>query len=79
MKVNTGKSKVITMNEEEGLEYEAHVDGVHLEHVSEFKYLGCVLGEADTDGAECSRKVASRRRVASALKSLVNARNLQIV
>ena len=29
-----------------------------LEHVSEFKYLGCVLDESGTDGAECSRKVA---------------------
>ena len=43
---------------------EVHVDGIHLEHVSEFKYLGCVLDKAGTDGAECSRKVASERRVA---------------
>ena len=34
LKVNVGKSKVMTMNEEEGLEWEVHVDGVHLEHVS---------------------------------------------
>ena len=52
--------------------------GFVLEHVSEFKYLGCVLGEAGTDGAECSRKVASRRRVAGAIRSLVNARDLQL-
>ena len=26
---------------EERLECEAHVDGIHLEHVSEFKYLEC--------------------------------------
>ena len=31
------------LNGEEGLECEIHVDGVRLEHVSEFKYLGCVL------------------------------------
>ena len=40
LKVNAGKSKVIVMNREKGLEYEVHIDGVHLEHVSEFKYLG---------------------------------------
>ena len=60
------------------LECEVHVDGVSLEHVSEFKYLGCVLDELDTDGAVCSRKVTSGRRVAGAIRSLVNARNLQL-
>ena len=40
LKVNTGKSKVIVMNGEEGLECEVHVDGVCLEHVSEFRYFG---------------------------------------
>ena len=75
-KVNAGKSKVMVMNGEEGLECEVHVDGVHLEHVSEFKYLGCGLDESGTDGAECSRKVASGSRVAGAIRSLVNARDL---
>ena len=46
-------------------------------HVSEFKYLGCVWDESGTDGAECSRKVASERRIAGAIRSLVNARDLQ--
>ena len=41
----------------EGLECEAHVDGICLDHVSEYKYLGCVLDKSGTDGAECSRKV----------------------
>ena len=36
LKVNTGKSKVMVLNVDEGLECEV------LEHVSEFKYLGCV-------------------------------------
>ena len=66
------------MNGEEGLECEVHVDRIRLEHVSEFKYLGCVLDEAGTDGAECSRKLASGRRVAGAIRSLVNAREMQI-
>ena len=57
------------MNGEEGWECEVHVDGIHLEHVSEFKYFGCILDEA---GAECRRKVASGRRVTSTIRSLVN-------
>ena len=67
LKVNVGKGKVMVMNREERLECEVHVDGVRLEHVSEFKYLECVLDEADKYGAECSRKVASGRRVAGAI------------
>ena len=42
-------------NGNDGLECEIHVDGARLEHVSEFKYLECVLDESGTDGAECSR------------------------
>ena len=40
--------------------------------------MGCVLDESGTDEAECSRKVASRRRVAGAIRSLVNAKDLQL-
>ena len=39
----------------------------------EFKYLECVLDESGTDEAEYSRKVASWRRVAGSIRSLVNA------
>ena len=42
LKVNAGKNKLIVLGGEEGLEYEVCLDGIHLEHVSEFKYLGCV-------------------------------------
>ena len=51
---------------------------IRLEHVSEFKYLGYVLDESGTDGAKCNRKMASGRRVAGAIRSLVNTRNLQL-
>ena len=51
---------------------------IRLDHISEFKYLGCVLNESGTDDAECSRKVASGRRVAGAIGSLFNAKNLQL-
>ena len=43
LKVNADKSKVRVQNGEDGLECEVHVDGIHLEHVSEFKYFGCIL------------------------------------
>ena len=45
--------------------------------MSEFKYLGCVLNEAGTDRAECSRKVTSGRRVVRVIWSPVNATDLQ--
>ena len=45
LRVNAGKSKVMVLNGEEGLDCEVHVDGIQLEYVSEFKYLGCVLDE----------------------------------
>ena len=41
--------------------------------MSEFKYLRCVFDEA-----ECHRKVASERRVAGAIGSLVNVRGLHL-
>ena len=56
LKVNAGKMKVMVLNGEEGLECEVRVDVIHLEHISELKYLGCVLDESGTDGAECSKK-----------------------
>ena len=67
----------MVLNREEGLECEVHVDGIRLKHISEFRYLGCVLDELGTDGAECSKKAASGRKVAGAIRSLVNARDLQ--
>ena len=70
--------QVMILNEEEGLEYEIHVLGIHLENVLEFKYLGSVLDISGTDGAECSRKMVSGRKVIGAIRSLVNAMDLQI-
>ena len=76
LKVNAGNSKVL--GEEEGLECEVYIDMIRLGHVSEFKYLGCVFDESSMAEAECSKKVASGSRVAVAIRSLVNARNLQL-
>ena len=36
------------------------------------------LDESGTDGADCSRKVASGRRFAGAIRLLINARSLQL-
>ena len=74
VKVNIGKSKVVMLGGEEVMECEVCIDRVRLEHILEFKYLGCVLDESGTDAdeAECSRKVAG------AIRSLVNARSLQL-
>ena len=41
VKVNAGKSKMMVLKEKNGLECEVHIDGIRLEHVSEFKYLEC--------------------------------------
>ena len=78
LRANAGKSMVMVLNGEERLEYEVYVDEIGLDHVSEFKYLGCVLNESGTDGTDCNRKVVSGRRVAGAIAVLVNARNLEL-
>ena len=62
----------------EGLECEVYINGIRLEHASNFKYLGCILDKSGTYGAECSRNVASGMRVESEIRSLVNARDLQL-
>ena len=69
LKVNAGKSKVMVLGGEEGSECEVCIDGIRSEHVSEFKYLGCVLGESGADEAECGRNRASGKRVAGAIRS----------
>ena len=40
--------------------------------------MWCVLDESGTDGANFNRKVKSGRRIASAIRPLVNARDLQL-
>ena len=69
LKVNAGKSKVMVLGGEEGLECEISLKGIRLEYVLKIKYLGCVLDESGTDEAECSRKVASGRRGVGSISS----------
>ena len=55
-------------NREKGLECEVCLEEMRYEHMSEFKYLGCVFGESATDEVECGRKVASGKRVACGIR-----------
>ena len=57
---------------------EVLANGMQLEHVSEFKYLGCVLDELGTNEAEHRRKVVSGEKVGDGIRSLVNDRGLQL-
>ena len=68
LKVNAGK--VMALGWEEGAECEVRVDGMRLEHVSEFKYLRCVLNESGTYEAKGSRMMASGRKVVGAMSDL---------
>ena len=56
LKVNAGKSNMLILGGEEKLKCEVCVDEIRFEHVSEFKYFGCVWDELGTDEAECRRK-----------------------
>ena len=49
-----------------------------MEHFSGFKDFSCVLDESGTYRAECSMKMASRRRVAGTIRFLVNAKDFQL-
>ena len=48
LKFNADKSKVVVLGGQEGLKCEVLVNGIQLKHVSEFKYLVCVLDESGT-------------------------------
>ena len=69
LKKYAGKGKVMVLNREGKLKCKIWADGIYSAHVSEFKYFG-------TDGAEGSRKVASGKRVAGAIRYLGNAMGL---
>ena len=60
------------------IECEVLVNGMRLELLSQVKYLGYVLDESGTSEAECCKKVASGRKVAGVIRSLVNERGLRL-
>ena len=61
LKVNAGNNKVVMLGGE------VCVDGMRLEQVSGFKYLGCVLDESGIGETECRRNMPSGKRVPSAI------------
>src|SRR5678816_433561 len=71
------RDRVMVVSEDSS-QCEVMLDGEQLEQVSEFKYLGYVLDEKGTDDVECSRKVVNGRKVAGAIKSLVNVKGLSL-
>src|SRR5678816_196775 len=78
LKVNVNKSKIMVVSEDSPW-CEVMLDGEQLEKVSHFKYLGYMLDEKGMDDAECSRKVVNGRKVAGAIKSLVDVNGLSPV
>ena len=71
------KSKVMVIGKER-MPCRILLDSEQLEKVSEFKYLGYMLDEKGTDDAECSRIVMSGKKVAGAIRALVNERGLSL-
>ena len=76
LKVNEDKSKVMVLEIKEGSVCEVTVNEEI--GVFEFKHLGSMLDKSGTDGVKCCRKVASRRRILSTIKSLMNTKCLQL-
>ena len=66
LKVNVGKNKVMVWVGRRN--WSMRLVWIRLEHISEFKYLGCIVDESITDEAEWRRKMASGREAAGAIK-----------
>ena len=66
LKVNAGKSKVMVLNREKGLECEVCIDGICLKYVSEFKYFGVFW----TNQVQMGQNAAGWRRVGGGLRGL---------
>ena len=67
LKVNAGKSKVMVLKGEKGLKCEFCVDGMRLEHVSEFKQ-----GVFRTNQGHMRQSVRGRWRVGGGLKVVLS-------
>ena len=78
MKVNINKSKGMVLGGEEGSVCEVIVDGSRLGSASEFGHFGFVLDESGKDEVEYCGREASGMKLTGAVRSLVNARSLQL-
>ena len=74
LKVNAGKSKVMVLNGKEGLKYEVHVDGIRLSMSWNLNIWGVFW----INQVQMEQNVIERWRFAGAIRSLVNARDLQL-
>ena len=72
LKVNAGKSEVMVLGEEEGLKYEVCIDGIRLEHLQNLNTWDVFWTN------RVQMRVASGSTVVGAIRSLVNARSLQL-
>ena len=61
---------------EENTQCQIILDCKQLEQVTEFKYLGYMLNEKGMNDTEYGKKVTSGKKVAGAIKPLVNAKRL---
>ena len=75
LKVNAEKSKVMVLGGEEELEHEVSVDGMRLEHVSEFKYL---FWKNQAQMRQSAQEGDKWEEDFSATRSLVNGKDLQL-
>ena len=76
LKVNGDKYKVMVLNIEQGLECEVWT-GCNLRMCPNLNTLG-MFWMNQVRMKQCCRKVASRKRIAGVIRSLVNARGLQL-
>ena len=75
IKIHSSKTKITRARGPGPSNNLIHSLPLQLEYVSELKYLA-VLDESGTDDAECRRRMASMRKVAGDIWSLVNVRGL---
>jgi len=94
LKVNVGKSKVMVferrmsdiidfarpyrVNEQSELECKINMDGVRLEEVREFKYLGTILCKHGSMDGEIRERAVQGRRVIGSLGRIMKGRNVSM-
>ena len=74
LKVNANKSKVMVFERNEATECGVMLDGVEMENVRVFKYLGSVLSKDGSLEEEVRERVQQGRKVAGSLKAVIRNR-----
>ena len=76
--VNTNKSKVVVFERGEATECTVRLDGVDMENVKVFKYLGSVMSKDGSLGEEVLGRVQQGRRVVGSLKAVMRNREVSM-